>query len=336
LIAFDPWLLASGAVVGVGQLAADEERSSESIPDAPTAPRATFAPQAGVVDEVGPRLGSPSRAVTVGQDEDALASVRRAHVGCSEKVVGVPIPEVGKVAEDQSQTSGNKTPDVLQDDELGLDRSQSLGNERPEPSVVVDAEALPGARDGLTGEARHDAIHRATPRSAVEGGEVSPDRRRSQGAVRHARRQDAGREGFPLHVTDGAGGGQGESDAEVEAADAGTEGQHTHGGGRTIHTYAPAPTTALRSLMPAAPPDRPPATRAPDWRGRVWWRVPHRALDGSWRLRELRDPLPDTWREAWHGDGPTRPATGYLIWRRRGDPADPTAAWYAAEVERER
>ena len=47
-----------------------------------------------------------------------------------------------------------------------------------QPPVIGATSALPRDTVGLARVARSDAIHNSTPRSAVEGGKVTPDRRR--------------------------------------------------------------------------------------------------------------------------------------------------------------
>lgn len=79
--------------------------------------------------------------------------------------------------------------------------SETIG---PEVALVLGPELFPGDAVGLTREAAKDEIHCATPRCAVEGSEVSPNRRDVQGTVRHTRDQERGGSSFPLHVTDDA------------------------------------------------------------------------------------------------------------------------------------
>lgn len=68
----------------------------------------------------------------------------------------------------------------------------------------VQTGASSGQREVLTRETGSDAIHAATPASAVEGEQVGPDRCLIQRAFLHARDQDAGCVSFPLNVDDGA------------------------------------------------------------------------------------------------------------------------------------
>lgn len=66
------------------------------------------------------------------------------------------------------------------------------------------SEPLASGAIGLTRDSRSDEIHDSTPLRAVEAEQVVPDRRRSQGTVRHSTGQRRGGKGFPLHETDGA------------------------------------------------------------------------------------------------------------------------------------
>ena len=113
--------------------------------------------------------------------------------------------------------------------------------QEPRAAIVCDPDEFikkaaafsvkPGAASGhgqvLAREAANDAIHRATPGASVEGAYVGPDRRVIQGAVFHARRQDAGGIRLPLQVTDGASldaqVGEPGSQSDAEHSDAGKE-----------------------------------------------------------------------------------------------------------------
>jgi hypothetical protein len=70
----------------------------------------------------------------------------------------------------------------------------------------------------LAGEAGSDEIHAATPRAAVEGGEVVPDRSLIQGLVFHPGHEDGRCVGIPFNVSHGAAGDSGESEGEFESA----------------------------------------------------------------------------------------------------------------------
>jgi hypothetical protein len=92
--------------------------------------------------------------------------------------------------------------DVFEEGVLRFDFADDARDFRPEVARIFPPEPLSGDAERLAGIARNEAIHDATPRAAVEGAEIRPNRRRFKGAVRKARRQDAGRSSFPFHVTD--------------------------------------------------------------------------------------------------------------------------------------
>jgi hypothetical protein len=75
-------------------------------------------------------------------------------------------------------------------------------------SKLLDGDvALPGADVGSGLEAwvaPNDEIHASTPSSSVEGSHVAPDRSRIHPPFCHARDQEGGGKGFPLHVHDDA------------------------------------------------------------------------------------------------------------------------------------
>jgi hypothetical protein len=97
-------------------------------------------------------------------------------------------------------------------------------------SLIVLAKSLADDAERLAWVAANDAIHDSTPRAAVEGSEVRPDRCRIQGFLFHASSQDRGGERFPLNVADCASRSACcEVKSEVESAVPGTEGQHVDG-----------------------------------------------------------------------------------------------------------
>lgn len=112
--------------------------------------------------------------------------------------------------------------DVLEENKSGSALADDASHLRPEVARVVSAAATPCGAERLARVARDDEIHASTPRCAVEGVQVIPDRSLIQGAVLHTRCQDAGRVEFPLHEADGSCLGIGESDSEVESTNPGT------------------------------------------------------------------------------------------------------------------
>jgi len=71
---------------------------------------------------------------------------------------------------------GNKLSDVLQQDVSGSHVTNDPCDVRPEPSVIVNTLSSSGSGEWLAGEPGSDDIHSSTPRVAVEGDKVIPDR----------------------------------------------------------------------------------------------------------------------------------------------------------------
>jgi hypothetical protein len=172
---------------------------------------------------------SASSARAVGHDVDASSEMSCSDLGRRKHAPLRIEPELGQVPENSFQASNKEAWDVLQKDPPGLNVANDADNLRPDVAVVALAELLPGDAKRLTGESRSNEIHDSTPRASIEGSEVTPERSRIQGALFHTRRQDRGGIGFPLHVTDDAGGRLGESNAEFESSDAGAEGEDVPG-----------------------------------------------------------------------------------------------------------
>jgi hypothetical protein len=95
------------------------------------------------------------------------------------------------------------------------DNTQDLIDEE---SFIIGPALAAGDAVGLAGISASEAMNVATPWSSIEGGKVSPDRSRMKPPRFHARDQARGGSGFPLHVSDAARSGFGNSDAELKAA----------------------------------------------------------------------------------------------------------------------
>jgi hypothetical protein len=99
----------------------------------------------------------------------------------------------------------------------------------PEMSRIVGAALFSGHAEWLARVAANDAIHEATPRSAVEGSEIRPKRRLVQSSRLHLPSQDFAGVGFDLHSTDDASSWDRQLDAVVESAASGAEAKHVDG-----------------------------------------------------------------------------------------------------------
>jgi hypothetical protein len=119
--------------------------------------------------------------------------------------------------------------DVLEEAPFRLDFADDARDVRPEVARVFAPELLAGDAERLTRVAARDEIHDATPRLAVKGAKVRPNRCWVQPAVFNARRQDGRDSSFPFQEHDGARAWLSHSECEVEASISGTEGQHVEG-----------------------------------------------------------------------------------------------------------
>lgn len=141
-----------------------------------------------------------------------------AHVGRGKSDPFRVPPAVGQFSHDSGGRTFFKFPFGLVHNGGGgsSDGADVLQSEAPRTAIVgnvEDVEKEAGAlavkscplscdADVLAREARSDDIHASAPRCAVEGSQVTPDRRRIKGSRFHKRDQLSGGSGFPLHVTD--------------------------------------------------------------------------------------------------------------------------------------
>lgn len=113
---------------------------------------------------------------------------------------------------------------------------------------VVCAETLSGLTERLARVSRSEEIHDSTPRAAVEGSQIRPDRRFIQSCFRHARSQDFAGIGFDLHSADEASSWNRQSDSEIEPGGSGGETEHVDG--RLIHIHLASACFAILRMAP--------------------------------------------------------------------------------------
>lgn len=169
------------------------------------------------------------------EQEETIAEVRGADGGCWYAVPLRSPPALGQVTEDPPERPGEMPGDVLHEEVAGSHLASDSPDLVPEPSLVGDAAALAGDGLRLAGVPSHDEIHVATPRSAVEGFQVVPDRSRSQLAPFHAGDEDGSRVGLPLDKPHSMDTGASHDHAGVKSSEAGAEGEE---GGRQGGTYS--------------------------------------------------------------------------------------------------
>nr|WP_234819483.1 hypothetical protein [Rhodopseudomonas palustris] len=101
----------------------------------------------------------------------------------------------------------------------------------PQIALVIGAEALAGEAVRLARDAANNAIHEATPASAVEGGDIAPHRRCSHETLPHRFDQVSDGEGFPLHQHACASAWDCQLESEIKPAASGAQADGVETGG---------------------------------------------------------------------------------------------------------
>lgn len=135
------------------------------------------------------------------------------------------VSEGSEVSEDFAESDIDVLSDVLKEAESRSDLSDDPGDVGPEVAGVIDAALSTGDGKRLAWVAPNDAIHRSTPRLAVEGFDIAPHRSRIQGFCLEARYHKRGGVSFSLNVTDGASCASCQLDAEIKSPVPGAEGE---------------------------------------------------------------------------------------------------------------
>jgi len=173
-------------------------------------------------------VGQPGRvgahvALAVGENEEPLAPMGRADFRRREEACRKPVAHDDQSCGDLGKSEAQMMGDVLEEDEGRFAFADDPCHVRPEVAWVRRAATLARHAERLARISRAEDVHRAAPRAAVEGSNVTPDRCAIQGRVFHPRHENGRGVGFPLDVTQSTISGTGEQDAEVEAAGAGAE-----------------------------------------------------------------------------------------------------------------
>lgn len=196
------------------------------------------------------------------QDEQPLAPVARAGLARAEYSDRNAAAQSLQCRDGNGELSCAIPDDVLAEEHRSPALIEHLDRAVEQPAVVVLPKPLPGDAVALAGISRQDAIHCAAPRSSVEGSQVRPDSSRMKPPCFHRRDKACGCTDFPLHETNAATSGFGNSDAEVEPSDAGaqTDGTKSHvtapprktgAGGRETNLERERGANRLRSMRSA-------------------------------------------------------------------------------------
>ena len=158
-----------------------------------------------------------------GKDEQPLTLVRRADFRRSKETCRKAVAHADQSAGDFGEAEAEMMGDILEEDEGRLAFTDDPGDVRPEVAWIFGTKAFARNRKRLARISRSDDVHRAAPRSAVEAGNIVPDRRWIQGRVFHPRHESGCGEGFPFDMAHSSISGDGDGEPEVEPAGAGAE-----------------------------------------------------------------------------------------------------------------
>ncbi len=123
--------------------------------------------------------------IGVGQNEQALSDVRRADLCRAKDSRFNLVTHSEKVFPDVFEPEADMPENVFSEQERRLYFSEDSADVRPQVARVFLTEAFSGLTERLTWVSGSEEIHLSTPRPAVEGDKVRPDRRFIQGRVFH-------------------------------------------------------------------------------------------------------------------------------------------------------
>ena len=124
---------------------------------------------------------------------------------------------------------GEHSRHVLDEDPLRLALPNNAGCIGPKVALIIGPEPLAGDGVGLAGDAAHKAIHRSMPRSASEGSQIRPNRRRIKPSLFHPRNQLEDCRRFVFHVADRSSRWLRDSEADIESAASSADAEHSEG-----------------------------------------------------------------------------------------------------------
>lgn len=165
-----------------------------------------------------------------GEDEQAFAPVRCADFRRRKQACRKPVAHVDQLSGDFGKSEAEMMGDIFEEYDGGIAFADDARDMGPQVARIISAEAPPGDREWLARVTRSEDIHDAAPWSAVEGGNVVPDRCRIQDLVFHPRHESGCCIGFPLDVTHSPVSGTGDVEAEVEPACTGAQGDTVQAG----------------------------------------------------------------------------------------------------------
>ncbi len=159
------------------------------------------------------------------EDEEPLSLVGRANFRRRKEACRKAVAHADQSCGDFGEAEAEMMGDIFEEDEGRFDFTDDAGDMRPEVARICRPLAFACDAKWLTRIARCNDVHRAAPRAAVEGSNIVPDNSLIQGRVFHPRHESGCGEGFPFDMAHSSISEQGDGEAEVETACAGTKGK---------------------------------------------------------------------------------------------------------------
>jgi hypothetical protein len=163
------------------------------------------------------------------KDEEPLSKVRSADFSRREDSRLNCIAHSSKGGCDFLKPDADESRDVFKEAEVGTAFFHDSDEMRPQIAGVCLAKSLASDGDRLAWESANDSMNLSTPRAAVEGCEIRPNRRVIQGFLFHARSQDFAGEAFVLNAADCSSSWHRQAEPEIESPGSGTEAKNVDG-----------------------------------------------------------------------------------------------------------
>lgn len=167
-----------------------------------------------------------SRAVGVGHEEGPVTLVRGADGGSRYAVPFRVIPALGQIGKDPTPgvSISKESCDVLHEDVSGSSHANDVGEPRPPPPLIGDASTLPGKAEGLAGKSSGHEIGSGTSQGCPPLGSCADVVMAWN--LRPVLGQHPLAVGIAFDLADT--GPPGAVETQIQAADAGEEGQVVH------------------------------------------------------------------------------------------------------------
>jgi len=225
-----PTITARGCVPSLRRHAAPANRRASRAKGVGSILRSAVASPSPAFSESSARLLLPNPVGVGSKQEEAFAEVGIARFDRRKQVPFRIEPCAGKVPQNDGEGLFPDLGAVLQEDVGRSNVANDFDDAGPEPTGIRRARPWPCLGEWLAGKTGSDDMNSITERQAVKGSQIIPDRCFIQVALNRERGQSSSGICFPLHVTDGSVAiSESETEPELEAADAGAEGDTCDG-----------------------------------------------------------------------------------------------------------